>query len=78
MKDKPQKAIAHKDELQEEQLAGKHIDGATGFVFETEEDYLAFKHPEEVPVPDPGEGDAPEAVTDNGNKEGKEKEVKDK
>ena len=37
--------------MTEEELAGKHIDGATGLVFETEEDYLAFKHPENVEVP---------------------------
>jgi len=51
MSELPQGAIGNKDDMTEEELAGKHIDGATGLVFETEEDYLAFKHPENVEVP---------------------------
>jgi hypothetical protein len=42
----PEGAIGHRNSMDEDALAGKHIDGETGFVFETEDAYLAFKHPE--------------------------------
>ena len=38
-------AIGYSDELAETELAGKHIDGLTGLVFETEEAYLKHKSP---------------------------------
>jgi len=41
----PEGAIGFKDQLTPEQLVGKHIDGLTGAVFETEEAYLNHVSP---------------------------------
>lgn len=41
----PKGAIGHKDEMTAEELVGKHIDGASGLVFETDEDYLNHVSP---------------------------------
>ena len=49
-------------------LAGKHIDGESGLVFESEEARIAWKHPEEAPVEEvaeqhPAEGEeTPEGI----------------
>lgn len=36
----PENAIGFKDDFSPEELSGKHVDGVTGAVFETEEEYL--------------------------------------
>ena len=41
----PKGAIGYRKDFSPEELEGKHIDGETGLVFETDEDYIAFKHP---------------------------------
>lgn len=53
--DLPPGAIGHRDDFKLEDgspdyeaLAGKHIDGQTGLVFESEEAYTAFVNQEEV------------------------------
>ena len=48
MENQPQNSIGHKDNLSEAELAGKHVCGVTGWVFDSEEDYIAFIHPEPV------------------------------
>ena len=42
----PDGAIGYRDEFTPEELDGKHIDGVTGLVFDTEEDYLNHTSPE--------------------------------
>lgn len=58
----PKGAIGHKDDFvlengapDYEKLAGKHIDGATGFVFDTVEAYEEFKAPKASATPEGGE-----------------------
>lgn len=41
----PKGAIGYQKDLSEDELVGKHVDGLTGLVFETEEDYLNHKSP---------------------------------
>lgn len=41
----PKGAIGYAEEMSEEKLAGKHIDGVTGLVFDTEEAYLNHTSP---------------------------------
>lgn len=41
----PEKALGHKDDFTPEELAGKVVDGLTGYVFATNEDYLAHTSP---------------------------------
>lgn len=43
--DRPAGAIGYVDEMSQEQLAGKHVDGSTGLVFDTEEAYLSHVSP---------------------------------
>jgi hypothetical protein len=38
-------ALGYRDELTDDELKGKHIDGLTGLVFETEEQYLDHLSP---------------------------------
>lgn len=45
MTELPNKAIGYKQDFSVEELVGKHIDGVTGLVFETEEDYLNHVSP---------------------------------
>ena len=42
----PEGCIGLRENLTEEELAGKHIDGATGFVFETIMGYEAYREAE--------------------------------
>lgn len=42
----PDGAIGYRDEFTIDELSGKHIDGVTGLVFDTEEEYLAHTSPE--------------------------------
>ena len=41
----PKGAIGYQKDFDLEELEGKHIDGETGLVFETDKDYIAYKHP---------------------------------
>lgn len=41
----PAGAIGYKKNMSDEELAGKHVDGLTGLVFATEEDYLNHVSP---------------------------------
>lgn len=38
-------AIGYCDDMSPEGLVGKHVDGVTGLVFATEDDYLGLKSP---------------------------------
>lgn len=42
----PNGAIGYRDEFTVDELEGKHVDGVTGLVFDTEEDYLNHVSPE--------------------------------
>lgn len=42
---RPDKSKGYRDEFTEEQLAGKHVCGITGLVFDTEADYLDHESP---------------------------------
>lgn len=46
----PEGCLGHVNDLTQEETAGMHIDGVSGLVFESEQAYLNFKHPEEVEV----------------------------
>lgn len=38
-------AVGYRDEMTDEQLVGKHVDGPSGLVFDTEEAYLNHVNP---------------------------------
>jgi len=39
----PKGSIGHVEDMKESELKNKHIDGETGFVFKTDDDYIAYK-----------------------------------
>jgi len=41
----PLGCIGYADDLTDDEISGKHIDGATGLVYETDDDYLKARSP---------------------------------
>lgn len=62
--EKPKKAIGHRDTMKPEEMAGKHIDGPTGYVFATEEDYIEFSQPHQDKPGEAKEGEDGETPTE--------------
>lgn len=68
-------AIGYKDEMAVEDLAGKHIDGLTGLVFDTEEAYCNHTSPVTGVTPADIEHQGPEfaAISEEALKRGEER-----
>lgn len=68
-------AIGYRDEMTDEQLACKHVDGLTGLVFDTEEAYLEHTSPVTgyKPTEPEHQGEGFKAISDAAIRRGEEK-----